>query len=682
MSFSTAFKYINKHSWLIPLLGIALAYFPLISSVMSIKNDSCVLSYPIFYYFSIQLHNGIFPFWHFNMHLGFSLLADPGTPFLNPLFWLFALASSSISMYVLYILLHLFLGGYGMYLLSKQLGFEQKTSSILSVAYIAGGYFVAHLQHSNHIIECTYLPFVINYVYALFKKPCFKNAVLLGLFFYLFTISGYPGFAIGMPYYILMLGVGYLFSSTPKTIFYQYKKPILLFIISVLIAVILCIPFLYALYNNLENFQRGSAFTGNDYLDEGGASPFLGMISFVLPLASVVQKSPFPSSDMAWNNMFIGIVPLIFLLTALKYKHIRSLLPHIIAILFFLDISFEGQIKQLFFKLPLLNFLRYNGGLRIYAMLSCLIIAGTALNHYFTEEKPIIKRQKLIIQYLLIIVGITFFIGLIIGLYKHQLMLNTKDGFVKSILHIGFTPAIVLQSMYVIIMLLFIKKWLHNKRRLLILAIADIIICFWINLPFSGLSIKSMPSIKKDIAASMQYMQSKQGYYVISTEEQQVAVNHVVYAPALISNKIGVIPPHAYPSGKKTYFEFVEKNGLDYFNNRPVCFLQSATLKALPYTINAENMYIQCATINEDILYIHQNFDKNWYAFTNNHQPLKIEVWQNTFMKIILPSNTNNITLKYQDAMSNKLLFIPFIGVITIAIYFLILYFKRKNSHT
>ena len=492
-------KFINKNKWLIPLIGFLLAYFPLISSVMSIKNDSCVLSYPIFYFFSSQLHNGIIPFWHYNMHLGFSLYADPGTAFFNPFFWLFALVGNSISVYVWYILLHVLFAAYGMYLLAKQLGFEHKTRTILSVAYIAGGYFVAHLQHSNAIIESAYLPFVINYLYALFKTPTFKNSILLGLFFYLFTVSGYPGFAIGMPYYIAILGVGYLITNYGKNIFRKNIQPALLFVVSIVIAVLLCLPFLYGIYSNFENFQRGTTFSGNTYLFEGGASPALGFMSFILPLTSVVKSTPFPSSDMAWNNMYLGLIPFIFFIAALKFKNLKTLLPHLIVVAFFLDISFEGQIKQLFFKLPLLNFLRYNGGLRIYAMLSLLIIAGTILNDYFTTEKYDTTRLKNIIKYFLIIIIATFFTAIMYGIFNNEFTRNTNENIVKQILNIGFFPALVLQSFYVFIVLLLAKKWLHNKRKLFLLAIADIILCFWINLPFSGLSIQSMPTITKDI---------------------------------------------------------------------------------------------------------------------------------------------------------------------------------------
>lgn len=670
-------KYVKQRKWIIPLLGVIIAYMPLISNIMSIKNDSCVLSYPIFYYFSSQLNNGIIPFWHFNMHFGFPMYADPGTPFLNPFFWLFAFAGSSIYIYVCYILIHLVFGAIGMYLLGKQLGFEKNTRNILSIAYIAGGYFVAHLQHSNHIIECTYLPFVVNYLYALFKNPTLKNTVLLGLFFYLFTISGYPGFAIGMPYYIAIMAFGFLLNKHFLKIIKSNSKPIGLFVLSILIAIILCSPFLYALFINVENFQRSSVFSGDSYLFEGGASPVLGLMSFILPLTSVVKNSPFISSDMAWNNMFIGFVPFIFFITAIKVKNLKFILPHLIAIAFFLDISFEGQIKQFFFKLPLLNFLRYNGGLRIYAMLSMLIVSGYALNNYFTNKKPETKQLLKIYKIILIVILISSISILAYGLINSSFNVNQNQSWVKKILNIQIIPAILIQSLYVMMVLFLFKKCIHHKRKLLLLALADVIICFWVNLPFSGLSIKSMPSITKDIEASKTYVIQQKNFLILSDSVQKPAVNHVVFAPALLSNNIGVIPPHAYPSGKKTYFEFIEKNGLDYFNNKPVCFLYSNTTFALAYKINSESMSIECFTKQPDTLYIHQNFDAHWTAYSNNNK-LKMFKWQNNFMKIALPANTKNVHLEYKDKILDKLLFVPLIGIIFISIF--LIYSLRKDK--
>ncbi|HNN30435.1 MAG TPA: hypothetical protein PKJ70_00940, partial [Chitinophagaceae bacterium] len=353
------------------------------------------------------------------------------------------------------------------------------------------------------------------------------------------------------------------------------------------------------------------------------------------------------------------------------------ILPHLMAIAFFLDISFEGQIKQLFFKLPLLNFLRYNGGLRIYAMLSMIIVAGYTINNFFITEKLDTKRLVTIIKILFIIVSAVLVTTIIYSLINHSFIFNNEGSLAKKILHINLSQAIILQSVYVLIVLFFFKKWINNKRSVLLIALVDIIICFWVNLPFSGLSIKSMPTITRDIEASSKFINEQQSFTIQTDSVLKPAINHVVYAPALLSNKVGVIPPHAYPSGKKTYFEFIEKNGLNYFNNKPTCFLQSKNTVALPYTINAESIKIECSTTQQDTLIIFQNFDKNWKAYSNNNM-LTITQWKNNFMQIILPANTKNIQLIYNDNAINKLLFVPIIGLLTIL--FILLYTYKKNN--
>ena len=146
-----------------------------------------------------------------------------------------------------------------------------------------------------------------------------------------------------------------------------------------------------------------------------------------------------------------------------------------------------------------------------------------------------------------------------------------------------------------------------------------------------------------------------------------------------MSKKVGTIPLHAYPSGKKSYFDFIAQNGFDYFNNKPFCYLFSAQQQALPYTINAATIEINCSTLQDDTLFIHQNFDKNWKAYTAE-KPLQISLWQNTFMKIALPPHTKNISLVFKDGIENKLMFLPLIGCCAIAIYLFINFIKRKKE--
>jgi hypothetical protein len=672
----------KKYPFLIAATAIVIAYIPLLSGIMSVKNDTIVLSYPIFHYFSTHIQEGILPLWHYNMHLGFAMYADPGTPFINPFFILFALAGKSVFIYTAYLLFHIYLGTYGMYLLGKQLQFKPILAAILAVAYTAGGYFVSHLQHSNHIVECTYLPFVINYLYAIFNKPSLKKCLLLALAFYLFTVGGYPGFYIALPYYIVILAFGYVLAARKKGnfAFTNYKKPLMLIAGSGVIAFILCSPYLYGLFSNFSNFQRGNSFTGNEYLEKGGIR-FLSMLSFLWPLTNAVKETPFHASDICWNNMFIGIVPFVFIVTALrklKSYNLTLILPHLIAAIFFTVISFEGNLKIIFTKLPLLNFLRYNGGLRVYAVLSLLVIAGYLINQYLSDENPKAKLYVSAVKPMLIVVIFICIATLLWKLLLPNNTVSTANSLVKQILNIPFTHALVLQSFYVILILFLVSKLYYKKKWLLALTLIDVIICFFINLPFTGLSIKSTPRIVTDIATAVK-MVNKPTQQLITLKNQQAALNHVMVAPILYCNRVGLIKAHDYPSGKKSYFHFLESIDSNYFNNKPVCFLASDTTKALNYSINAQKINIECYNTSKDTLYIYQNYDIHWQANSNSTN-LNIQPWQGTFIQIPLSEKTNNIILQYKDPLFINLFIISFSSLTTIVITLLLLYYKKRKN--
>ena len=107
-------------------LILVIAYLPMLSFVMGIKNDALVVTYPIFYFFSSELGHGHIPWWHYNLHMGFPLHADPGTPFWNPIFWVFALLGKNIFVFTLLIWTHVFIATLGFFNLGKWFCFSNK----------------------------------------------------------------------------------------------------------------------------------------------------------------------------------------------------------------------------------------------------------------------------------------------------------------------------------------------------------------------------------------------------------------------------------------------------------------------------------------------------------------------------------------------------------------------------
>src|SRR5690349_1197958 len=107
------------------VLILSLAYLPLWSFLMSIKNDALTLSYPPFYFFSSQLAAGHIPWWHFNLHLGFPLHADPGFPFWSPITWLWSAFGSGVHSYTLLIFFYVLISGVGVIKLAKWMALSE-----------------------------------------------------------------------------------------------------------------------------------------------------------------------------------------------------------------------------------------------------------------------------------------------------------------------------------------------------------------------------------------------------------------------------------------------------------------------------------------------------------------------------------------------------------------------------
>jgi len=169
-------RFNRNKSCLFFILLIAIAYSPMLSGIMAIKNDALVVSYPIYYFLSSQLQQGILPFWNYNLNGGFPLHAEVGSLFWNFWLWIFPLTSKSIYGYTLEIALHIIIAATGMFKLGRYLKFSNQTSCFMMFCYVCSGFYVAHLQHTNNIFESSYIPFVLLYflktVFTPAKKKC------------------------------------------------------------------------------------------------------------------------------------------------------------------------------------------------------------------------------------------------------------------------------------------------------------------------------------------------------------------------------------------------------------------------------------------------------------------------------------------------------------------------------
>jgi hypothetical protein len=613
-------------------LILSIAYFPLWSFMMSIKNDALTLSYPPFYFFCQQLASGHMPWWHFNIHLGLPLHADPGFPFWSPITWLWALFGGGLHSYTLLIYFYVLIAGIGMIKLTKWFGFSEPVQLMLGITFSVSGFFSAHLQHPHYIFEAAFVPFVLLFFLQLLFQPNIRHSIYLAISIFFLVNSGYPSFTISALYFFTILLICFLiFKRTELQVMNIFKA----LLISLIIAILLCLPAIYSVYQFYPFFNR-SISPGENYLGSGGMT-IRSLLSFLFPLASVSDPAFF-GTDRAWSNIYIGILPLIFLIYALRYTTNQFKYPLIISGAFMLMASMQGNFKSLLNSiLPFFNKMHSNGGLRIYFIVSALIISGMGAEHYLKYVKE--KQFKKIVSVLIILFVISISIALI---FMH----NTSTWNIDNIKNLPVTTAILIQSILGLIIAAILKT--YSKKIILITGICEIIIAFIINIPFTGLGTKSTAYVQNHIDSLVKHNahQKDNTIHYDSATKRDAFIND----PVLFNNKIAISRPSTYPSGFSNYAAFIKKEGLEKLN------LQQPVLSLKDFEDNHQQLELERITAygdeisftanskhDNDTLVILQNFYPNWKYYIKDSKVQQYPALE-TFTGI--KTNSGSFTIK------------------------------------
>jgi hypothetical protein len=130
-----------------------------------------------------QISNGYFPFWNSYNGYGTPLLANYQTAFFYPpniIVWVFAYLKGNQGIAVaqtLLIFLHLVMAGYGMFFLTKKLGFSKLSQAISSIAYSLSGYLVSRVSFISVNSALAWIPWLLFSAIPLAKCSSLKSAI-------------------------------------------------------------------------------------------------------------------------------------------------------------------------------------------------------------------------------------------------------------------------------------------------------------------------------------------------------------------------------------------------------------------------------------------------------------------------------------------------------------------------
>ena len=638
----------KNNPYLLLTLLLAFAYLPLLSFFMGIKNDALVVTYPVFYFFSNQLSRGHIPWWHYNLHMGFPLHADPGTPFWNPIFWSFALTGKNIFVFTWLIWTHVLIAAYGFFRLGKWLGFTNKLNIVLSLSYACSGFFVCHIQHTNNLFEAAFLPFVLVYFLQLVYQPSTKYAVLLAISLFFLVNSGYPGFPISAIYFLVLLLLLVLFNN-PSTYSTGYLKKIFSYLLlAIVLAVLFSLPYLVSLTDIANNFSRASPFAINGAFIENGGITSRSLLSLFFPLATAIHPE-FYQTDISWNNLYFGIVLLPFFIYAACQVKNKFVLPLLFAGLFLLLLSFQGTVKAfLFHHLPLLNLVRSNGEFRIYFILTALLISGFGVEQALQAEN--VFALKKIIKVVIALLFTSFLLAVFFSFRPNtSSIISSTTGIYALLKNTSIPAAIALQSITGMALLLFALLYIRQKRTLYLLVTVDIIFSFWINLPYTGLGRDNAVFINHSIQTSIQQINALPDSATIKEVSSPSFKTKFIAHPALYANKEGILTETAYPSAFSSYIHLLRSDSILLIQNNGIVSFAGAdhsSKKISPVVINSHQIYFTVAAAINDSIFIAQNYHPNWHC-TVDGKEVAIQKAFNTFMRIPVTAGSHNIVLTY-----------------------------------
>lgn len=655
----------KKQFWLFCFLFVVIAYLPVVSFQFAIKNDFFTAYFPLKKFLSTSLEAGSFPLWNPFLNYGFPVYGDMSEAWWNPLTWLIAAGPGyNVWTFTLELIIYLFIAFAGMYHLTGRWVRQVEWRMMAAAAYAASGFMVGHLQHFNWISAAGLLPFCMHYLIS-YTVEGKKNQFLMAAFFLgFFATAAHPGLIIGA---ILYGFFWLLLSAGEKQIAAKRVGKLMI------LTLITCAGMIYAYAEVLPYTNRSAAL--QVVSSSEGSTTLSSWISFILPLATT--RGDFFTNDIALRNCYFGLPGLV---ACISYFFTRGSNPtvrfHLVLGAVFLVLS-SNFFLPVFQKIPLLKFIRLNGELRIFSLLSFILAAAIQWQDVWNAD-----HHKRIIQVLRVmkILLFIFFAGAALyavpgwsGIWKQ--LPNIK----QALETITFYDAVFLQSLILLILvhLLIRSVQRRNKRSLMFLVMADVALASLMQLPFTGVGQRSVAEMHQIFGQAPSGLKMPS----LAAEDSVVATYPDVKALAgnwaLVSQEIAQDDLIPYPLIFQTTSHFMDSPLRDSFYRKPPFLLISGNkmVPIAPVRYRYDFFRFEINQAGATALVIKQNNYPFWHASLNGI-PVSIEDTAHAFMKASLKDGKNELEFHFRHPVIKILLAFQFILMTSMVI---MAYIYRKD---
>jgi hypothetical protein len=570
-------------------LVFILAFLPILSFVFGVKNDILTGYLPVKFFMSESISSGYFPWWNPYVNFGIPQHADMSSGFWSPITWLISTtAGYNVYTITLELLFYIFIAGIGMYKVTGLWQLNKHVRIIAAISYMCSGYTIAHIQHINWIAGAAFLPWCFFSYQLMLKQFSFYRIAVAVCCFYLFISSSHPGLIIGAFYYFFIFSVYHFGSSIRNktsgttSIGIQLSTIILFFLL-----LLLALGGMLVSYTEILPFiTRGDKPVT---VPQTPLNTIYSLLSFVLPF-STVKNIDVVTGNLSMKNFYIGLLPLLFFIASFPLiKKIKESSFFLVTGILFLFISVTGIIQGFVYKyVPLFTYVRGSREFRVFALFSFIILAAIAMHHFLTanEKNQLLKR---IIWLMVGFVGLLILYSLITIFITHQSFLYSnsqsvaigsfRDYLKKISDSFSFYDAALLQGIFQIILLLFLKKYLllKNSKALVLICAIDIIAASAMNLPFTGYGKLSAKEIQTELNRSPKGIPVPAIQPIILNDTGTEKSYKTIGSWSFYNKQPGTVTRAAYPIQFNSEILLFSKPVMDKLSLKPMIFFTSAT---------------------------------------------------------------------------------------------------------
>ncbi|HYV90709.1 MAG TPA: YfhO family protein [Chitinophagales bacterium] len=386
---------------IVPLLALA----PLWIHARAMAFDVADYFLPQRYFLGECLRHGIFPWWNPYSGLGIPFHVDPQSGAFYPIAWIigFFFGYDFYTINWEY-LLHIMIAGWGMYRLMLSVTKSAYISLCTAIAYQLCGVFIGNAQHLSWIISAAWLPWVIFYWKKIFVSKnsveeygTVRDAIATALCLMMMTTGGYPAFIIELIYVVVICSIVFAVKKFRNHETPSLKKFFLLNLLLTGCYAVITAPYIVSFIKALPYFTRAAPLK----MDPAFASAFTpqSIVSFLFP-AATLSHTTFFRSDVSMINGYIGLLPLIILITLMITRQQRTVWILFFSSCLMLMISFGGSFfiwNVLFRYVPLIDHIRFAASFRLFAIIGFLIVAGMVMNNPESYRRAIHASVVLLI---------------------------------------------------------------------------------------------------------------------------------------------------------------------------------------------------------------------------------------------------------------------------------------------